>query len=467
MRRRQILVAAAGLVLGLVAAAPLTTPAVAATSQPNIVIILTDDQAEGTMDAMPITRAQIGAKGVVIRDGVIPTSTCCPSRAALLSGQYARTSGVYLNIGAHGGWRTFNAGGTEGHTIAVALHDAGYRTGMFGKYLNGFALADPGYVPPGWDQFRAIFNPNGSPSLAANAYYNYYLRGTGLETFYGDTPADYSTDVLAAESVDFINNTPADQPLFLYFATTGAHAPFTAAPRHVGTWHDEALNPAATQLTQGRPAFMPNELLNYGGQQARLREQHETLMSIDEAVGGIIDALGARAENTLFVFLSDNGLQFGEHGLANKYLPYSGSTDVPMMLRWDGTITPGSTYLDTPVTNADLSATVADAAGATLVDPDGVSYFSPGRPATVLLEAMKSGEHPSYCGIRTHRYVYVEYDADAGEELYDYRVDPNELDNKVDDASYDNLEANLRAQTKRACRPKPPGFNWDLLNARK
>ena len=464
MRRRHILGAAAGLIVGLVAAAPLTTPAVAAIPQPNIVVIVTDDQAEGTVDAMPITRAQIRDKGVLINDGIIPTSTCCPSRTALLSGQYSRTTNVYRNIGSNGGWRTFNAGGTEGHTIAVALQHAGYRTGMFGKYLNGFALTDPGYVPPGWDQFRAIFDANGTPSLAANAYYNYYLRGTGSDTFYGDTPADYSTDVLAVGAVDFINDTPADRPLFLYFATTGPHAPFIAAPRHIGTWHDETLNPAATQLTDGRPAFMPDELVDHDREQARLRKQHETLMSVDEAVGGIIDALGARAENTLFVFMSDNGLQFGEHGLKEKYVPYSASTEVPMMLRWDGTITPGSTYRETPVTNADLGVTVADVAGLSLVDPDGVSFFSAVRPESVVLESLKDDVHPSYCGIRTRRYVYVEYDSDAGEELYDYSVDPNELDNKVDDASYDELEANLRAEAKQACRPQPPGFNWQMRN---
>ncbi len=454
--------AAAAVSLGLLAAAPLTSPAVAAGSQPNIVIILTDDQAEGTMDAMPITHAQIAEKGVVIRDGVIPTSTCCPSRSALLSAQYARTTDVYMNVGHHGGWGTFNAGGTESHTIAVALHDAGYRTGLFGKYLNGFSAADPGYVPPGWDQFRAIWDPNGKPALSAGAYYDYYLQGTGQDVFYGHTEADYSTDVVAAESINFINDTPADQPLFLYFASSGPHAPFTPAPRHIGTWHDEPLSPAATQLTEGRPDFMPDALLDYDREQADLRSQHEALMSVDEAVGGIIDALGTRADNTLFVFLSDNGLQFGEHGLNKKYVPYSGSTDVPMLLRWDGTITPGSTYRDAPVTNADLGATVADAAGVSLVDPDGVSFFSSGRPASVPLEALDNREHPSYCGIRTRRYAYIEYDADAGEELYDYRVDPYELDNKANDASYDGVEANLRDKAKHACHPRPPGFNWEL-----
>jgi N-acetylglucosamine-6-sulfatase len=211
---------------------------------------------------------------------------------------------------------------------------------------------------------------------------------------------------------------------------------------------------------------MPDALLDYDREQADLRSQHEALMSVDEAVGAIIDALGTRADNTLFVFLSDNGLQFGEHGLNKKYVPYSGSTDVPMLLRWDGTITPGSTYHDAPVTNADLGATVADAAGVSLVDPDGVSFFSPSRPDNVLLEAMDNRDHPSYCGIRTRRYAYIEYDSDAGDELYDYRVDPYELDNKTNDASYDGLEANLRAKAKRACHPRPPGFNWEIRNAR-
>jgi len=140
-------------------------------------------------------------------------------------------------------------------------------------------------------------------------------------------------------------------------------------------------------------------------------------MSIDDQVGAIIDALGPeRAANTLFVYLSDNGVQFGEHGLNAKYVPYSGSTDVPMLLRWDGHIAAGSS--DTRlVTNADLAATIGDATDVALEDPDGVSLFLDTPRPRVVLEAAASSDHPPYCGIRTQRYTFVEYDDNQGAEL--------------------------------------------------
>jgi arylsulfatase A-like enzyme len=429
----------------------------AAERKPNVVLLVVDDQPEGTLDAMPIVRRQLLNRGVAIENGIIPTSSCCPSRAALLTGQYSRTTGVYKNVGAYGGWPTFDSSDSEAHTIAVSLDRAGYRTAMLGKYLNGFKLADDGYVPPGWDKFRTIFATNNRGQ--STAYYDYYLVGTGPTVHYGRRPADYSTDVLGREAVRFIKRTPADVPLFLYFSPTGAHAPFTPAPRHIGTWHRERLNPAAKHLTRHRPAFWPDRLLDPRSLKTMVRRQHETLMSVDDQIGAIMDALGPeRLANTLFVYLSDNGIQNGEHGLLGKYVPYSGSTDVPMALRWDGYLVPGSR--DTLVTNADLTATIADAANVGLRDPDGMSLFADQPRPPVVLEAVRDRSHPSYCGIRTKRYTFVEYDDDSGAELYDHARDPNELVNLINRASYANRTASLRAATVQHCSPTPPGFTW-------
>lgn len=432
--------------------------------KPNIVVILTDDQAEGTMDAMPYTRSLMAQQGVTLSNGIIPTSLCCPSRTSLLTGKYSRHTGVYQNVVPDGGWPTFFTKGTEAHTLPVALHGAGYYTGLFGKYLNGYDLrADyttADYIPPGWDQFRTIYDPTGNPNLGSGAYYDYDIVGTSPTQHYGSDPQDYSTDVLSALSVNFIQNAPAYQPLFLYYAPSGPHAPYTPAPRDIGTWHNEPLNPSASQLTKNRPSFWPDRLLNYDSQQDHLRMQHEALMSVDDGVRDIVNALGDRASNTLFVFMSDNGVQFGEHGLDDKNTPYSGSTDVPMFLRWEGVLTPDSTYRGL-MTNADISVTMADAAGVSLDNPDGVSYFASNRPTSDILEAVGGDVHAPYCGIRTDRYVYAEYSGNAGRELYDYNKDPNELVNVVGQASYADTVANLRARTKDGCSPKPPGFTWN------
>ncbi|MEO8108180.1 MAG: sulfatase-like hydrolase/transferase [Actinomycetes bacterium] len=426
---------------------------------PNVVVLVSDDQAEGTLDVMPNVRALRDA-GVAMTTGIIPTSLCCPSRSALLSGKLAHTTGVYKNLGSHGGWPTFFGSGAEADTFAVALDNAGYRTGLFGKYLNGYALADDTYVPPGWDEFRAIYDPDGKPALAAGAYYNYILHGTGVDEAHGDAPRDYSTDVLTDQAVDFINATPNDQPFLLFYSTTGPHAPFIPAPRHEGLWHTEKLPPSVLTLTKRRAAFWPDRTVDYDKMQNRLQAHHEALMSVDEGVGRIVDAVGGRAPDTLFVYLSDNGLQFGEHGLRLlKGVPFGASTEVPMFLRWDGHIPAGSKD-DQPFRNIDLTTTILDATNTTVSNPEGVGYFQPDRPTGVVLEAAKSPEHPAYCGWRTSRYLFVEYDGVARRELFDYVKDPYELVNRATKGSYANRLAEFRQQAISACDPTPPGFDW-------
>jgi hypothetical protein len=91
---------------------------------------------------------------------------------------------------------------------------------------------------------------------------------------------------------------------------------------------------------------------------------------------------------------------------------------------------------------------------------DGVSVFAPDRPAGVTLEATKSKGHPAYCGWRTDRYLYVEYDG-KGREFYDYRRDPNELVNTVRAPRYADRVAEHRQAAITGCDPVPPGFLWD------
>ena len=169
---------------------PLTlgaTPHLAVAAEPdppNIVLILTDDQRIDTLDTMPVVTGQILDQGENFT-GVVPTSLCCPSRTSILTGRYSHGTGVYKNTHGHGGWQTFHDTGDEQNTIAVALQSAGYQTGLYGKYLNGWLAAPEDYVPPGWDDFMAIRNPSGNPELSSGAYYNYLLTGTDPTEWHG------------------------------------------------------------------------------------------------------------------------------------------------------------------------------------------------------------------------------------------------------------------------------------------
>jgi arylsulfatase A-like enzyme len=412
-------------------------------------VILTDDQPNGTLDAMPNVRSMIKSRGLTFTNGVIPTSLCCPSRSALLTGNQSHTTGVYTNEPKRGGWITFHNNGWERKNIALALDAKGYRTGLFGKYLNGFSQERPaGYTPPGWDVFRA-FLP------APDMYYNYQL--TGDDTFYGTRPQDYSTDVIGSLATQFVQE--SSSPYFMYFAPYGPHGPMQPAPRDEGTWplvapeEIPALNEANVS---DKPAWVrQRQTVDVLEQQTKLTLQHEALMSIDDAVQSILNA--ADLSNTLVIYLSDNGFMLGSHRLVGKDVPYVRASEVPMMIRWDGRITPGRTQRVTP--QIDLTALIRDAAGAAL-PMEGVNPLLH-RRGGVAVEQVGSSAHPGYCGWRSRRYLYVAYDNRRGEELYDYRVDPDELRNKIKNPSYAEIVDYHRALAQAGCSPRPPGFTWN------
>ena len=136
---------------------------------------------------------------------------------------------------AYGGWATFEAQGWPGRTIADALQGAGYRTGLFGKFLNAW----DGTIPPGWTRSRRTSASRVSRSRRSAPYYDYTLRvlngGTVTDVTYGEAPEDYATAVAGALASDYIRSTPATEPMFLFFAPpaphSAAHGPPIPAPR--------------------------------------------------------------------------------------------------------------------------------------------------------------------------------------------------------------------------------------------
>ena len=134
------------------------------------------------------------------------------------------------HIPPHGGWRSFYDNGNEDRTLARALHTRGYRTGLFGKYANGYGHNELGYraghVPPGWNTFLTFATSSG-------AYYDYTLTDGSRYRWKSD---HYSTDVLGARAAQFIRGTGSDQPLFVMFTPFAPHKPYRPARRHLSSW---------------------------------------------------------------------------------------------------------------------------------------------------------------------------------------------------------------------------------------
>jgi arylsulfatase A-like enzyme len=457
-------------VLALVAAcagAGLGTPAAAAhaTKPPNIVFVLSDDQRADTLGAMPNVQKELVAHGVTFTNSFVPTSLCCPSRASILTGKYAHSTGVYLNIGPHGGFRAFD----DSRTIATALRSAGYTTGLFGKYLNryGVAAADAHYVPPGWDYWNVF--------LSKTKYYDYRLDENGRVRSYGHDTRDYSTDVLARKAASFVRR--ARSPFFVELTPFGPHEPSTPPPRYsrafaASTWSKPPSFNAADALT--KPAYIrrlaPLSAKQITQADGFRRKQLASALAVDDAVGALVKALKARHQlgNTMIVFASDNGVSWGEHHLiaARKLVPYEESIRVPMVIRYDP-LTHGRPRQDHRLAlNIDYAPTFTALAGRRMPGAEGRSLLpvlaglQPGWRHDFLVEHLAGPPQrdvPTYCGVRGERFKYVLYQT-REEELYDLKVDPFELQNEASNPALAGVKERLRERLARLCSPRPPGY---------
>jgi arylsulfatase A-like enzyme len=434
-----------------------------ASKRPNIVLILTDDQRWDTLWAMPTVRKRLVNHGVTFANSFVVNSLCCPSRSSILTGKYSHSTGVYTNGGPHGGFAAFR----DRPTVATRLHGAGYETALVGKYLNGYGGT---YIPPGWDQWAAIeMRP---PSPTHDYYYDYRLNVNGSIRSYGSDPSDYSTDVLTSQAVRFIDH--ARSPLFLYLGLWAPHGPPIPAagdgdtfpnlkPARPPNFNEEDVSDKP-QWVQSLPTLDDSRIRAVDRYR---RGQLQTLRDVDRSVGRILDALRrtGRLGNTLVVFMSDNGLAWGEHRWTNKQAAYEESIRVPLVIRYDP-LTQAPRRTNAPALNVDLAPTFAALAGTSTSGVEGRSLLPilQRRPVSWRtgflvehLELWPGAPPPTFCGIRTRRFLYVKY-VTGERELYALETDPFELQNRVDDPTLGVPQRTLERRLHNLCDPPPPGM---------
>jgi N-acetylglucosamine-6-sulfatase len=399
---------------------------------PNIVVVVTDDMRASDWQALSTTERLFGS-GTRFENFFFTTPTCCPSRTSLLTGLYAHNHGVLFNSGENGGWMAFETNGNQQRTIALRLQEAGYRTGLIGKYLNGYHGTD---VPAGWDVFKPIKNQN-------------YELTQGVRQ-------GYVTDLLGKKAVDFVKSTPASRPLFLYFAPNAPHNPAIPAPRHEEAFAGRAVerDPSFDEADLSDKPLWARGLASLTAEQvfqldALERRRMATLRAVDEAVAAVWGALEeeGRAGNTVVLVMSDNGYLMGQHRIVDKQAPYDSAVRVPMLAYGPGFDGGIDTRL---AANIDVAPTIADIVGLDLPNVDGRSLLQRWDREAVLIEWFvdsgsmgfdpqdpdplrdQAAAPPPYQALRTERYLYVEY-ATGERELYDYLNDENELDNQLAD----------------------------------
>jgi arylsulfatase A-like enzyme len=402
------------------------------TEPPNILIFVTDDQrATDTLWVMPKTRYWFRQNGTQYPNAFATTPLCCPSRATIFTGRYAHNTGVRTQR-----WRPLDMT----TMFPRLLQEAGYQSGLSGKFMNGWRFTTP---PPYFDHWALCGR------CASNDLSTFNVDGV-IQDVVG-----HSTNLFGKYAVRFLRGFETDdaRPWLLYLAPTSPHWPWTPQRKYASvplpTWRG---NPAVFERDRSdKPAFVRDFNFTLEGGRVVRDGQLRELMSVDDVVGRVFTVLDRMGEtaNTLAIFTSDNGFTWAEHGLGGdggtagqKRVPYTPSIQVPFFLRWPGHVPPG--VRDRRLTgNVDIAPTVLAATGIS-ADPakpplDGASLLSPDARLRLLLEYWRgSGRFPTWASLRTSAYQYTEYYADDGvtrtfREYYDLMRDPWQLQNLLRD----------------------------------
>lgn len=422
--------AAAAATVPTVAQATAADSTAAAAPRPNILLIVTDDQPKQTEWALPKTVDWLAGRGVRFTDGHVTTPLCSPSRSSVLSGQYAHNHGVRNNAASYQL--------DQGTTLQRYLKQAGYRTGLFGKFLNSWKLEQN---PPHFEEF-ALLQPG-----FVDARWN--VDGT-VQTING-----YTTNIIKNRTLSFLDKASTDsRPWFAYVTPYASHGPRTPEPKYAGTpvpgWNGR---PSVTEDDRGdKPGYIKNATGTLAQGRTIREEQLRSLRTVDDAVGAFKDKLTAlgQLDNTLVIYIADNGFGWADHGWTKKSVPYRQAHEVPFYLSWPAGGLGGGTTDTRIVANIDIAPTLLDAAGITPTHPqDGKSLLTSYSRDHLLVEWWKQGNGaagpPTWASYVAKDKQYTEYDnltTDANgrvsgtgqvkfREYYDLVGDPHQLRNSL------------------------------------
>jgi arylsulfatase A-like enzyme len=476
-------------------------------SPPNIILIISDDHAYQAISAYGSKLIQtpnidrIGAQGVRFDRAFVTNSICSPSRAVIITGKHSHINGLKDNI------QVFDS--TQ-QTFPKILRNNGYQTAVLGKWHlksqpTGFdywrVLPDQGhYYTP---EFRT---PEGLDTL--EGYVTDVITDLAihwLDNLRNDTmpfmlmynhKAPHREWLPGPDHLGAFMDAPLPEPATLFddYSARGRAAK-EAEMRisdHMGLTNDNKIHPGIVD-SLGFEEFMgwyaPVSLRNVGRMNAEDRKNWEAvygpineyfknntpsgdeltrwkyqrymqdylacIQSLDDNIGRLMTHLEEQglAENTLLIYISDQGFYLGEHGWFDKRFMYEESFRTPLLMQWPGTIEPGTVNTDL-VQNLDIAETILDAAGLDI--PEDMQ----GRSLMPLLQGKPVEwrdalyyhyfEYPGihavkrHYGVRTDRYKLIHFYNDIDEwELYDLQEDPQEMKNVIEEPEYQEIKDQL------------------------
>ncbi len=367
--------------------------------QPNFVFVLTDDQnlQQYRRETMPFTYDYMGRNATTFDLHRAATPLCCPSRAAMLTGQYGHNNRVLSNVP---GWGILD---DPENILPIWLQRVGYRTGYIGKFLNGYEKTVDKHkqVPPGWDEWYGL--------IGAHGYYDFKVSDNGKKDVHdGDR---YLTSNLNKRAVRMVEDFAAgEEPFFMQLSQLAPHvenfqaesegrcgAQAVPAPGDLEAFDGEGLpdSPSINEpVVSDKPTFVTGKVPLTRPQLERLETRYEcreaSLLAVDRGIRALIMALEASGElaRTVFVFGSDNGTFHGEHRLpGGKGLAYEEASRIPLVImapeRFRGGA-PLTRRVAEPTANIDLVPTIVELAGAPACNAEGCRVMD-GRSLVPLL----------------------------------------------------------------------------------
>ena len=440
----------------------------------NIIFILSDDH---RYDFMGFTGKipglvtpnmdRMAKEGVHFQNAFVTTSLCSPSRASILTGQYAHTHRVVNNYAQEPGNLIY---------FPEYLQKNGYQTAFIGKWHMGNAKDDP---RPGFDYW---VSPKGQ-----GVYYNPRFNINGKQVQYKDS--SYVSDVLTDLSLDWLKNRKKDKPFFLYLSHKAVHEGFQPARRDKGRYCNIGIQYPATMFitagpnsklyTKGKKVDGSDYVVNYKDIPQWVRDQRysehgvdymahnvfdfdqsyqdylECLMGVDNSIGRILDYITKSGldKETLIIYMGDNGFAFGEHGLVDKRTAYEESMRVPLLV-WGPSLVKQGTKINKMVLNIDIAPSILELAG---IEKPGQMQ---GRSFLPLLEDERNSwrneifyeyyweynypQTPTQFAVRTDRYKFIltmgVWDIN---QLYDLKQDPYEANNLIRSPEHQEIAKKL------------------------
>jgi arylsulfatase A-like enzyme len=400
---------------------------------------------------------RIAREGMLLENCFATNSICTPSRATILTGKYSHKNGV----------PTFNTFDGTQWTVAQALQQAGYHTGMFGKWHLGGR-------PTGFDEWTIL--------PGQGRYVDpIFIRPEGNTQIRG-----YATDVITDLSLAFLERRPKDKPFFLMYHHKAPHGPWQPDAQDAAAFagrefplpptfdDDYATRSDAARTAYMRIADMSEKVLKVSPPpglspvaQARwkyqqyLRDYLACVASIDRNVGRVLDYLDRHGlrENTVVIYSSDQGFFLGEHGWYDKRFMYEESIRMPFLIRWPGVVSPGTRSARLAL-NVDFAPTFLELAG--LPAPGDVQ----GRSLAPLLRGQPPADwrtsmyyrfyHTGHLqrvqphwGVRTERHKLIYFNRLEQWELFDLQDDPHEVKNVYASPAHADIVKRLKAELTR------------------